>query len=203
MQQNRIVLASNNPGKVVEINTLLSPHKMKAIPQAELGVDDAIEDGLSFVENALIKARHAASKTSLPAIADDSGLEVAALNGEPGIYSARYAGDGATDKDNLQKLIHQIESIPEAKRQARFVCVMVYMRHANDPIPIISQGLWEGKLITEPTGENGFGYDPIFYLADRNCTSAELEPAVKNSLSHRGKALQELISKLKRASLFN
>ena len=196
MKQGRVVLASNNSGKVKEINTLLSSHDLKVIPQAELGVEDAIEDGLSFIENALIKARHASNKTLLPAIADDSGLEVASLNGEPGIFSARYAGDASSDEANLNKLIQQIKPIPKTERRARFVCVMVYIRHADDPVPVISHGFWEGEIVTEPRGQNGFGYDPIFFLPDRNCTSAELEPDVKNSISHRGKALKGLVEKL-------
>ncbi|MEM7027149.1 MAG: RdgB/HAM1 family non-canonical purine NTP pyrophosphatase [Pseudomonadota bacterium] len=197
MKQDRIVLASNNPGKVKEINALLSSLDLEIIPQADLGVVDAVEDGLSFVENALIKARHAAEQTSLPAIADDSGLEVTALNGEPGIYSARYAGENASDEDNLTKLINQIQSVPVNKRQARFICVMVFLRYANDPVPVIAQGIWNGEIVTSPSGKNGFGYDPVFYLSDRACTSAELAADVKNSISHRGIALKEIIDKLK------
>lgn len=196
MSTSRIVLASNNPGKVREINELLQEQSIDVIPQAELGVEDAIEDGLSFIENALIKARHAAMKTGLPAIADDSGLEVPALNGEPGIYSARYAGKDANDEANLRKLIANITSLAEPERHARFVCVMVFLRYATDPVPLISQGLWEGHLVTEPTGANGFGYDPMFYVPEHQCTSAQLSPDVKNSLSHRGQALRELVAKI-------
>ncbi len=193
MSDKEIVLASNNTGKVKEINALLASHELTVIPQQDFSVEDAIENGLSFIENAIIKARHAARKTSLPSIADDSGLEVSALNGQPGIYSARYAGAGASDETNLQKLINEIKNVSETKRHARFVCVMVYVRHANDPVPIISQGFWEGEIIDEPRGENGFGYDPIFFLPDRGCTSAELESSVKNKLSHRGQALRGLV----------
>ncbi len=196
MADSKIVLASNNAGKVKEINQLLHKQAIDVIPQAEYGVEDAIEDGLSFIENALIKARHAASKTGLPAIADDSGLEVPALNGEPGIYSARYAGEDASDTDNLHKLINNITSLSETERRARFVCVMVYLRHANDPVPIISTGLWEGKLVTEPVGNYGFGYDPMFYVEQHSCTSAELEPEVKNAISHRGQALAQLVEQI-------
>ncbi len=196
MADSKIVLASNNAGKVKEINQLLHKQAINVIPQAEYGVEDAIEDGLSFIENALIKARHAASKTGLPAIADDSGLEVPALNGEPGIYSARYAGEDASDTDNLHKLINNITSLSETERRARFVCVMVYLRHANDPVPIISTGLWEGKLVTEPVGNYGFGYDPMFYVEQHSCTSAELEPEVKNAISHRGQALAQLVEQI-------
>ncbi|MEQ8427452.1 MAG: RdgB/HAM1 family non-canonical purine NTP pyrophosphatase [Gammaproteobacteria bacterium] len=196
MSASRIVLASNNPGKVREINALLQQLSMDVIPQAELGVEDAIEDGLSFIENALIKARHAALQTGLPAIADDSGLEVPALNGAPGIYSARYAGEDAGDEANLHKLIANITPLAEKERRARFVCVMVYLRHADDPVPVISQGLWEGHLVIEPVGENGFGYDPVFYVPEHQCTSAQLKPDVKNSLSHRGQALRGLLAKM-------
>ncbi len=196
MADSKIVLASNNAGKVKEINQLLHEQAISVIPQAEYGVEDAIEDGLSFIENALIKARHAASKTGLPAIADDSGLEVPALNGEPGIYSARYAGEGASDEDNMHKLINKIKPLPEIERRGRFVCVMVYLRHVNDPVPIISEGLWEGKLVTEPVGDYGFGYDPMFYVEQHGCTSAELEPEVKNAISHRGQALLSLVASM-------
>ncbi len=196
MSASRIVLASNNPGKVREINALLQQQSIDVIPQAELGVEDAIEDGLSFIENALIKARHAALHTGLPAIADDSGLEVPALNGAPGIYSARYAGKDAGDEANLHKLIANITPLAETQRRARFVCVMVYLRHANDPVPVISQGLWEGHLVLEPVGDNGFGYDPVFYVPEHQCTSAQLKPDVKNSLSHRGQALRDLVAKM-------
>ena len=196
MTPSKIVLASNNPGKVKEINALLQEHAIDVVPQSHYKVEDAIENGLTFLENALIKARHAAVKTALPAIADDSGLEVAALKGQPGIYSARYAGEAASDEDNLYKLIRNISALPETERQARFICVMVYLRHPSDPVPIISQGVWEGHLVTEPRGEHGFGYDPIFFVPEHQCTSAELAPDVKNLLSHRGQALRDLVQKL-------
>ncbi len=195
-ETHRVVLASNNQGKVREINSLLHDLYIDVVPQAQFDVEDAIEDGLTFVENALIKARHAAVRTSLPAIADDSGIEVDALDGEPGIYSARYAGESATDQDNLEKLIENISDLPEADRKARFVCVMVYMRYPKDPVPLISQGIWEGHLITEPRGSHGFGYDPIFFVPEHQCTSAELPPEIKNAMSHRGQALRKLVASI-------
>ncbi|MCG7929868.1 MAG: RdgB/HAM1 family non-canonical purine NTP pyrophosphatase [Candidatus Thiodiazotropha lotti] len=192
----RIVLASNNAGKVREINQLLASEQITVVPQKDFNIPDAIEDGLSFVENAIKKARHASSLSGLPAIADDSGIEVDALSGAPGIYSARFAGAGASDEENLQKLLSCIEDIPEEKRTARFQCLMVYMRHAEDPTPIICQGSWEGRILFEPQGENGFGYDPIFYVPTHDCSSAQLEPQTKNSLSHRGQALKALLQAL-------
>ncbi|MBV2119989.1 MAG: RdgB/HAM1 family non-canonical purine NTP pyrophosphatase [Candidatus Thiodiazotropha sp. (ex Ctena orbiculata)] len=192
----RIVLASNNAGKVREINQLLASEQITVVPQKDFNIPDAIEDGLSFVENAIKKARHASSLSGLPAIADDSGIEVDALNGAPGIYSARFAGPGASDEENLQKLLSRMEEIPEAKRTARFQCLMVYMRHSEDPTPIICQGSWEGRILFEPQGENGFGYDPIFYVPTHDCSSAQLAPETKNSLSHRGQALKALMQAL-------
>ncbi len=196
MSNKRIVLASNNAGKVREINQLLENSGIEVLPQAQFDIEDAIEDGLTFVENAIIKARHAAKLSGLPAIADDSGIEVDALNGAPGIYSARYAGEGSSDEENLRKLLMEIQNIPEEQRSARFQCLMVYMRHAEDPTPIICQGTWEGRILTTPQGENGFGYDPVFFVPEQQCSSAELDAATKNSLSHRGKALQQLVSQL-------
>ena len=192
----KIVLASNNPGKVREINQLLASQQIQVTPQKAFNIPDAIEDGLSFVENAIKKARHAAKLSGLPAIADDSGLEVDALHGAPGIYSARYAGENASDEENLLKLLEDLKESPENQRSARFQCLMVYMRHAEDPTPIICQGTWEGRILTEPAGENGFGYDPIFFVPTHHCSSAELAPEVKNHLSHRGQALQKLLSEL-------
>ncbi|MCG8017553.1 MAG: RdgB/HAM1 family non-canonical purine NTP pyrophosphatase [Candidatus Thiodiazotropha sp. 'RUGA'] len=192
----RIVLASNNAGKVREINQLLASEQITVVAQKDFNIPDAIEDGLSFVENAIKKARHASSLSGLPAIADDSGIEVDALNGAPGIYSARFAGAGASDEENLQKLLSRLEEVPEAKRTARFQCLMVYMRHAEDPTPIICQGSWEGRILFEPQGDNGFGYDPIFYVPTHDCSSAQLAPETKNSLSHRGQALKALMQAL-------
>ena len=196
MPNKRIVLASNNAGKVREINQLLENSGIEVLPQAQFGIEDAIEDGLTFVENAIIKARHAAKLSGLPAIADDSGIEVDALNGAPGIYSARFAGEGSSDEENLRKLLNELKNVPEEQRSARFQCLMVYMRHAEDPTPIICQGTWEGRILTAPLGENGFGYDPVFFVPEEGRTSAELDAATKNSLSHRGKALQQLIKRL-------
>ncbi len=193
---NKIVLASNNPGKVREFNELLAASHIQVLPQSELGVDDIEETGLSFVENAILKARNAADVTGLPAIADDSGLEVDALQGAPGIYSARYAGAGASDEDNLRKLLDTLRDVPEAERTARFQCLMVYMRHGCDPTPLIFQGTWEGRILFEPVGDNGFGYDPVFYVPSEDCSSAQLAPEVKNSMSHRGQAVRALVAAL-------
>jgi XTP/dITP diphosphohydrolase len=192
----KIVLASNNPGKVREINQLLASQQITVVAQKEFDIPDAVEDGLSFVENAIKKARHAAKLSGLPAIADDSGIEVDALHGAPGIYSARYAGTGASDQANLEKLLAELTEIPEAERSARFQCLMVYMRHAEDPTPIICQGTWEGSILFEPRGDNGFGYDPVFHVPTHDCSSAELPAEVKNSLSHRGQALHKLLEEL-------
>jgi XTP/dITP diphosphohydrolase len=189
-----IILASSNQGKVREINQLLTGLDLHVQPQTEYGVPDIEETGLTFVENAILKARNAAQYTGLPAIADDSGIEVDALRGEPGIYSARYAGEGASDQANLEKLLTELGDLPEEKRTARFQCLMVYMRHANDPTPLICQGTWDGRILFEPRGENGFGYDPVFYVPTHDCSSAELAADVKNSLSHRGQALRKLLA---------
>ena len=193
---DRIVLASSNAGKVREINQLLSGSGLEVLPQTEFGVADIEETGLTFVENAILKARNAAQHTGLPAIADDSGLEVDALNGAPGIYSARYAGEGASDRDNLEKLLQALHDVPEQRRTARFQCLMVYMRHGLDPTPLIFQGTWEGRILFEPRGSGGFGYDPVFFVPDQGCASAELPPEVKNRLSHRGQALRQLVAAL-------
>ena len=192
----KIVLASNNPGKLREINQLLASERIEVVPQMAFNTPDAVEDGMSFVENAIKKARHAASHSGLPAIADDSGIEVDALGGAPGIYSARFAGPGANDETNLQKLLERLAEVPEERRSARFQCLIVYMRHAEDPTPLICQGTWEGSILFEPVGRNGFGYDPIFYVPTHNCSSAQLPAEVKNSLSHRGRALRQLLQAL-------
>jgi len=190
------VLASNNTGKVREIGQLLADLDLKVVPQSEFDVAEAEETGLTFVENSILKARNAAQHAGRPAIADDSGLEVDALHGAPGIYSARFAGVGAGDRANLEELLCQIRDVPEAERTARFQCLMVYMRHAKDPTPIICQGTWEGSILLEPRGEGGFGYDPVFFVPTHNCSSAELTAEVKNSLSHRGQALRQLVTAL-------
>ena len=192
----KVVLATGNKKKVEELNALLADLDYAVVPQSEFNVESVPETGTTFVENAIIKARHAARVTGLLAIADDSGIEVDALLGRPGVYSARYAGEDASDEDNLEKLLEDMNGVPAVLRSARYWCVLVYMRHADDPTPIICQASWEGSLATEPTGENGFGYDPIFNVPDLDCTAAELDPATKNSLSHRGKALAQLVKAL-------
>jgi len=196
-----VVLASSNPGKLREINQILTTLALTVVPQTDYHVPDADETGLTFVENALIKARNAAHHTGLPAIADDSGIEVDYLNGAPGIYSARYAGKDATDEQNLMKLLADLVGISEKERTARFQCLMVYLRHEFDPTPVICQGTWEGRILLEPRGENGFGYDPVFYVPTHKCSSAELPVEEKNKLSHRGQALRALVSALGNAHL--
>lgn len=193
---NRIVFASGNVGKVREIGQLLEGLSINILPQSDFNVPEIEETGRTFVENAILKARNAAHYTGLPAIADDSGIAVDVLQGRPGIVSARFAGVGASDEDNLLKLIDMIKPFPEEQRTARFICSMVYLRHEHDPIPMIAQGVWEGQLVTDPKGKNGFGYDPIFYVSSHQCTSAELPPEIKNTLSHRGQALKQLLVKL-------
>jgi XTP/dITP diphosphohydrolase len=192
----KIVLATGNPGKVREIRALLEPLDIEVVPQSDFDVPDVEETGLTFVENAILKARNAAEHTGLPAIADDSGIEVDALDGAPGIYSARYAGAGASDRDNLEKLLAELEGVPEQDRTARFQCLIVYMRHGRDPTPLICQGTWEGRILIAPRGEGGFGYDPVFHVPTHGCSSAELPPEVKNRLSHRGQALRRLVAAL-------
>ncbi|SHO55638.1 XTP/dITP diphosphatase [Vibrio quintilis] len=194
--KKEIVLATGNQGKVREMADLLADFGFDVKAQSEFQVPDVAETGTTFIENAIIKARHAAQMTGLPAIADDSGLEVDALNGAPGIYSARYAGEDATDQQNLEKLLDAMRDVAEEKRTARFHCVLVLMRHADDPTPLICHGQWEGKILKEAHGTNGFGYDPIFFVPEDQCASAELEPARKKQLSHRGKALRQLFEQL-------
>ncbi|PLY17064.1 MAG: non-canonical purine NTP pyrophosphatase [Sedimenticola sp.] len=192
----KIVLASNNAGKVREINQLLAEQAITVVPQLEFDIPEAEETGLTFVENAILKARNAARHSGLPAIADDSGIEVDALKGAPGIYSARYAGPGSSDQDNNQKLLTELAEVAQEQRTARFQCVMVYMRHAEDPTPLICQGTWEGVILNEPQGDNGFGYDPLFFVPMEGCSSAQLSPEAKNRLSHRGQALRKLLEAL-------
>jgi len=190
----QLVLASNNAGKVREVGEILAELGLVVLPQGDLGVGEVAETGTTFVENAIIKARHAADITGLAAVADDSGLVVDALHGEPGVWSARYAGEGASDKANLDKVLEQLGDTPDAERSARFLCVMVYMRHARDPTPVIAQGSWEGFVGRESAGDNGFGYDPVFWLPEHGCTAAQLPAQTKNALSHRGQALRALVT---------
>lgn len=191
----KLVLASGNQGKLREFSQLFSDKNIQVIPQNEFDTIEAEETGLSFVENAILKARNACKFSGLPALADDSGLEVDALQGAPGIYSARYAGSDASDQENYLKLLDALKDVPKEKRSARFQCVLVYMRHENDPTPQVFQGSWEGQILTEPSGAEGFGYDPVFFVPSENCSSAELSKERKNALSHRGQAIQELLRK--------
>ena len=195
----RVVLATGNAGKLKELGEMLAGLDIEILSQRELGIPDAAETGFSFVENAILKARHAAQACGLPAIADDSGLEVDALNGVPGIYSSRYAGPDATDVHNNHKLLTALAGLPPEKRTARFQCLMVYLRHAQDATPVICQGTWEGRILDAPRGGNGFGYDPLFFVPEQDCSSAELAPETKNRLSHRGQALRLLLEKLRAA----
>lgn len=189
-----IVLASGNAGKIREIQAILQNERI--LPQSQFNVVEPEETGATFVENAIIKARNAARHCKLPAIADDSGLVVDALHGAPGVISARYAGVGASDQANLDKVLRELEGVAAHLRTARFICVLVYLRHAEDPTPIIAQGFWEGRILPRAIGENGFGYDPIFWLEQQQCSSAQLAPEQKNALSHRGQALRELSRQL-------
>ncbi len=193
----KIILASNNAGKAREIAEILSAYSISVQPQSEFNVPEIPETGLTFVENALLKARNACHHTGLPALADDSGIEIDALNGAPGIYSARFAGEKASDEENLHKVLTELKDIPEVQRSARFQCVMVLLQHEYDPTPLIVQGTWEGSILSKPQGENGFGYDPIFYVAKYQCSAAQLTAEQKNALSHRGKALTALAEQIK------
>jgi|TARA_B110000902_G_scaffold264772_1_gene347125 XTP/dITP diphosphohydrolase len=192
----KVVLASGNQGKLKELNQLLAPCNIEAVSQSEFDITPAVENGLSFVENAILKARWAAKHSGLPAIADDSGLEVDYLKGQPGIYSARFSGVDATDEKNNTKLLNLLKGVALERRTARFQCVVVYMRHEDDPTPMIFQGSWEGAIGTELAGDNGFGYDPLFFVPSLNLTSAQLVPEQKNRLSHRGQAMTRLLHQL-------
>ncbi|AXQ98922.1 XTP/dITP diphosphatase [Pseudoalteromonas piscicida] len=189
---NKVVLATGNQGKVKELSAMLDQYDIEILPQSDFNVPEVAETGTTFVENAIIKARHAAKISGLPAIADDSGLEVDALNGAPGVYSARYAGANADDQKNIDHLLAALGE--QTERSARFWCVLVYMRHADDPTPIICQASWEGEITTTQQGREGFGYDPIFKVQGLDCTSAELTKEEKNAISHRGQALKQLVS---------
>ncbi len=193
----QLVLASGNPGKLRELSAILDELGYQLHAQSEFGVDEVAETGTTFVENAIIKARHAATITGLPALADDSGIEVDALDGAPGVYSARFAGANADDAANNALLVDKLRNVPPAERSARYRAVIVLMRHAADPSPLICEGSWEGMIQLDPAGDGGFGYDPYFFLPDLGCTSAQLSASEKNRLSHRGAALQELKRKLK------
>jgi XTP/dITP diphosphohydrolase len=197
MSRYQLVLASGNKGKLLELQSILKPLAMDIVTQTELGIDSVPETGLTLVENAIIKARHAAEQSGLPALADDSGIAVDALNGQPGIYSARYAGEQASDSDNVEKLLTALKDVAPDKRQAQFHCVIVYMRHAQDPTPLICHGSWQGQILSSKQGDNGFGYDPVFYLKEQDCSAAELDRDTKNRLSHRGKALRQLLDSLR------
>jgi XTP/dITP diphosphohydrolase len=188
----KLVLASSNRGKLAELRELLGDTGIDLHAQSAFGVDDAEETGLTFVENAILKARHAARATGLPALGDDSGLCVDALQGAPGLYSARYAGVHGDAAANIVKLLDALRDVPDAQRSARFVCVLAMLRHADDPQPLIAEGVWEGRILFAPRGDGGFGYDPVFFDPERGTGAAELDSALKNRISHRGRALSRL-----------
>lgn len=192
-----LVLASGNPGKLRELRELLEPLAYEVRPQSEFDVPEVEESGLTFIENALLKARQACRITGLPALADDSGLEVDALRGAPGIYSARYAGEPKSDEANNRKLLEALDQVPEGQRTARYWCVLALLRHAEDPVPRIVQVSWEGEILAHPRGESGFGYDPLFWVPEKGMSAAELSAQEKNRLSHRGRALQALVEQLR------
>lgn len=194
----KIVLASGNAGKVREINKLFVGSGIEVIPQTNLNVPEVPETGTTFVENAIIKARHAAEVTGLPAISDDSGIEVDALDSRPGVYSARYAGKNANDESNNNLMLKELQAVPEAERTARYQCLIVFMRSHTDPVPIIAHGSWEGRILEAPQGDGGFGYDPIFYVPTHNCSGGELALDVKNTLSHRAIALKAMLDEFKK-----
>lgn len=193
----KVVLATGNAGKVRELADLLADFGFDVVAQTELNVESVEETGLTFIENAILKARHAAKVTGLPALADDSGLAVDALGGAPGIYSARYAGEDASDQQNLEKLLAALKDVPDEKRQAQFHCVLVYMRHAEDPTPLVFHGSWPGVITHAPAGQGGFGYDPIFFVPSEGKTAAELTRDEKSAISHRGQALKLLLEAMR------
>ncbi|MEO9522905.1 RdgB/HAM1 family non-canonical purine NTP pyrophosphatase [Marinobacter alexandrii] len=194
---DKIVIASNNQGKIAELTDLLAPLGMMPVAQGQLGVGEAEEPAVTFVENAILKARHASRITGLPALADDSGLAVDHLGGQPGVRSARYAGDNASDQDNVDALLAAMASVPEGQRGAQFHCVLVFLRHADDPTPIVCHGRWPGAILSAPAGDGGFGYDPVFWVSEHQCSAAELTRAEKSRISHRGRALAQLAQQLK------
>ncbi len=197
----KIVLATGNAGKLREMRALLAPLSIDVVAQSEYDTPEAVENGLSFIENAIIKARNASAHCALPALADDSGLEVDALNGAPGIYSSRYAGENCNHADNNTRLLAELEGFETDQRGARFRCVMAFVRHAKDPSPVIAEGCWQGRILETAEGQNGFGYDPLFYAPERGCSVAALSAADKNALSHRGTALRSMVEKLNRLEL--
>ena len=194
--KKQVVLATRNAGKLAEMQALLAPLEWKLRPISDFTDDSAEEPAASFIENAILKARHAVLVSGLPSIADDSGIEVDALEGRPGVRSARYAGEAASDSSNNQQLLRELKGVPDERRGARYVCVMVYLRHADDATPIVSQAIWRGIILHNPKGSGGFGYDPLFYVPDQKASAAELDAAIKNRLSHRGKAAKHLYSLL-------
>jgi len=194
----KIVLASGNAGKVREINRLFADSGIEIVPQSDFDVPDVAETGTTFVENAIIKARHAAQCTGLPAISDDSGIEVDALDARPGVFSARYAGEGASDEDNNNRMLEELRGVPEAERTARYQCLIVFMRSHTDPVPIITQGSWQGRILEAPQGDGGFGYDPIFFVPSHGCSGGELPLEVKNTISHRAIALKAMLAELRK-----
>ena len=193
-----LVLASSNPGKLAELRARLEPAGLHVVPQDAFGVEPPEETGLTFVENALIKARAASAATGRPALADDSGVVVDALDGAPGVRSARYAGDGASDADNVARLIESLAGVAPSERGAAFVCTVAYLRHARDPCPIVCEGVWEGRILDAPRGDGGFGYDPVFFVETFGRTAAELSGGEKDAVSHRGQALAQLLDRLAR-----
>lgn len=200
MSQKQILIASSNKGKLREFSSMLNALHIEVVSQADLGIGDAVEDGQSFIENAIKKARHACKQSGLSAIADDSGLSVPALNGQPGIHSARFSGEHGNDTANNAKLLAEMQDLAGDKRLAHFHCVLVYMRDAEDPTPLVCHGQWQGRILNTPAGNEGFGYDPLFFVDSENCTAAELSRDKKSQLSHRGQALRELLIKLKAQS---
>lgn len=195
-QVRELVLASGNQGKVRELSAMLEPFGWTVLPQSNWRITEAVEDGLSFVENALIKARHASKHTGLPALGDDSGLVVDELDGAPGIFSSRYAGDDADDRSNYRKLLEAMEQVPEERRSAHFYCVIVLVRHARDPAPLLATGRWDGRILEQPVGTGGFGYDPVFWVPAEGCSAAELPAKNKNRISHRGRALAAMLEQM-------
>lgn len=193
----KIVLASNNLSKIAELQMLLTGTRIEVVSVGDFpNNSDVAETGLTFIENAIIKARHACRMSGLPAIGDDSGLEVDALNGQPGIYSSRYAGPNATASDNMTKLLSSMQGVPESERTARFQCLLVFLEHPNDPTPIVCQGTWEGRILESPQGQSGFGYDPVFFVPEEGCSAAELSTERKNQISHRGIASRAIVKQI-------